>query len=208
MSIDALLDNAKKALPKIQGWCSPEKAEMLIRLIVNNKLTALIEIGVFGGSSLIPQAMALKYNDAGKIYGIDPWTKDAALEHMFDNANKEWWGSLDLRKIYEHCCTNIALYGLDQFVALLPDKAENVVDQFADGSIDLLHIDGNHSEELSYKDATLYLPKVRSGGFVAFDDVWWTDGHDDPTTRKAIMFLGDHCDRIELVGDCMIFKKR
>ena len=208
MTFDELFAEVKAALPKMEGWCSPEKAEKMIRLITDEKLKTLVEIGTFGGSSLIPQAMALKNNGVGMIYGIDPWTNGDALEEMKSEENRQWWGKLDMQYIYRHCCKNVSTYGLSEYVTLLVGKAEDMVSRFADGSLDMLHIDGNHSEALSYLDATLYLPKLRAGGICCFDDIWWMDGTDDATTRRAILHLSDHCDRVELVGDCMILRKR
>ena len=45
----------------------------------------IVELGIFGGRSLLPQALQLRDNgDGGIIYGIDPWTKAAALDRTAD----------------------------------------------------------------------------------------------------------------------------
>jgi len=207
--MDTLLDKIKFALPSIQGWCSFEKASKFAEYILQHKPELVLEIGVFGGSSYIPQAMALKENGKGVIYGIDPWTTEDALEEMTSEANREWWGKLKIEQIYTHCLSNIKNFDLQDHCKIIRDKSENVVDQFADNSIDLLHIDGNHSEALSYKDAVAYLPKVKQGGFIFFDDIWWTEGDNYVTTRKAILHLLEVCDRVEVVNnDCIILQKR
>jgi predicted O-methyltransferase YrrM len=207
MSLDSVLAEVSKALPEISGWCKPEKAQALVETILSRQPELCVELGVFGGSSLIPQALALKDLGKGRVVGIDPWKTDAALEEMNDSRNIEWWGKQDLESVYRHCEGNIKKYGVAQYCHLIRDKAENVVNSFADASIGMLHIDGNHAELPAYKDATLWLPKVQSGGIVFFDDVWWTDGHDEPTTRKAIVYLLEHCAKIRLVHDCMILQK-
>lgn len=203
-----LLEKIKTILSVTEGWCSFEKASEFVKYILDNKLNLLVEIGVFGGSSLIPQALALKELGRGKIYGIDPWTNEDALEEVIDNENKVWWEKLDIQRIYEHCVGNLEKYEISTYCQLIRDKAENVVDMFENESIDLLHIDGNHSEALSYKDATLYLPKVKTNGFIFFDDIWWTEGGNQVTTRKAINYLLEKCEQITVVNnDCMILKK-
>lgn len=63
--------------------------------------------------------------------------------------------------------------------------------QFPNESIDILHIDGNHTEDVALADAKMYLPKVKSGGYIWFDDVNW------PTTKNAWEYLSLHCDKIE-----------
>jgi predicted O-methyltransferase YrrM len=209
---DSIMSTLELLLPKIHGWCSIEKADRLVSLILEQKPDLCVEIGVFGGSSLIPQALALKRNGKGMIFGIDPWSKDAALEEMIAPEHREWWAGINLDEIMQHCQDHIRTIGVGQHVSLLRGKAEDVVDQFKDESIDVLHIDGNHSESLAYKDATLWLPKVKPGGHIFFDDIWWAEAakpgeQPKETTRKAIVFLLDKCERINLVKDCMVLRK-
>lgn len=207
--MENLVEHVRKILPEIQGWCTPEKAEKFIELIGKIKPDLCLEIGVFGGSSFIPQALALKENNKGMLYGIDPWRNDAALEEMIHDDHKKWWSNLNLESVYNHCTKNIQKFKVENFCTLIRDKAENVVDQFADESIDILHIDGNHSEALSFKDATLYLPKVKVGGYIMFDDIWWSEENNYVTTRKAIVHLLQYCDKVDLVNtDCMLLQKR
>jgi predicted O-methyltransferase YrrM len=202
-----IVEHVKKILPKIHGWCSVEKAEKFIEIITQEKPEICVEIGVFGGSSLVPQALALKENDLGIIFAIDPWATDAALEEMIADEHKKWWSKVDLQNIYTHFLGVIQQEGLTNCVKVIRDKAENVVDQFKNESIDLLHIDGNHSEALSYKDATLYLPKVRKGGVIFFDDIHWAENN-QVTTRKALNYLFENCEKIDLVNnDCLVFRK-
>jgi hypothetical protein len=59
---------------------------------------------------------------------------------------------------------------------------------FPDNSIDILHIDGNHSEDPALFDAKNWLPKVRPGGYIWFDDANW------PTTKKAVDYLLETCE--------------
>ena len=73
-----ILEQVRIILPSIHGWCSYEKAEKFVETITDQKPQLCVEIGVFGGSSLIPQALALKPH-SGVIIGIDPWKNDASL---------------------------------------------------------------------------------------------------------------------------------
>ena len=208
MDMEEIIKLTENVLPQLHGWCALEKAKKFIELIYKNKPELCVEIGVFGGASLIPQAIALSYNKKGKIYGIDPWTNDCALEEMINEDHKKWWGGVDLEQIYNSCCQKIEQLNLQNYCELIKDKSENVFINFQDQSIDLLHIDGNHSEALSYKDAVNYLPKVKVGGHILFDDIWWTEKDNYVTTRKAIVYLLDKCDKIDLInGDCMLLKK-
>lgn len=195
-------------LPQLHGWCTIEKAKKFAQIINESKPELCVEIGVFGGASLIPQALALKANKKGKIYGIDPWTTGSALEEMIHEDHKKWWGELNLENIYQSCFQKLKQLELMNHCELIKDKSENVYNKFQNESIDLLHIDGNHSEALSYKDAVLYLPKVKKNGYIMFDDIWWTEKDNYVTTRKAIVHLLEKCDKIELInGDCMLLQK-
>ena len=60
-------------MSQLEGWCSEDKAGILIDLIVKYKPQVIVEVGVWGGKSLVPMANALRANGSGKIYGIDPW---------------------------------------------------------------------------------------------------------------------------------------
>lgn len=206
--IKRLVEEAKGILPTIQGWCTIEKAAKLIELIVSNKLETCVEIGVFGGSSLVPQAMAIRYNGGGLVYGIDPWENNSALEEMVHPDHRKWWSELNYNTIYNDCVKNLEKQKLSKYCKLMRAKSEDVVNEFKDESIDLLHIDGNHSEVLSYKDATLYLPKVKKNGYIMFDDIWWCEVENHVTTRKAIVYLLESCDRVDTINnDCLVLQK-
>jgi len=180
---------------------------MLCKFILADRPELVVELGVFGGSSFVPQLMALRVNGTGHGHGIDPWSVDAALEEMKLDANKDWWGSLDLQAVYNRLVDHLNANGLASYASLHQAKAEDMVDSFGDQSIGLLHIDGNHGEEHSYADATLWFPKVKDNGLICFDDIWWTEGGTDPTTRRALLFLLERCTRVDLVGDCMLLRK-
>jgi predicted O-methyltransferase YrrM len=202
-------EQIKEILPTLHGWCTIEKAMKLVTLIQEHKLETCLEIGVFGGSSLIPQVMAVKANGKGMVYGIDPWQVEAALDGMVHEAHKSWWSTVNLEEIYQYCTAAITSQNLNPYCTLIRDKADNVVNQFADESLDLLHIDGNHSEDHAYNDAVNYLPKVKRGGYIMFDDIWWTEENNHVTTRKAILYLMQYCDKVDVINnDCLLLVKQ
>ncbi|MBI2809024.1 MAG: hypothetical protein HYX68_28910 [Planctomycetes bacterium] len=55
-----LFEEIEVAIWPLEGWCTPEKAQMLAALIIDALPALCVEIGVHGGKSLIPQAMALR----------------------------------------------------------------------------------------------------------------------------------------------------
>jgi predicted O-methyltransferase YrrM len=55
-------------------------------------------------------------------------------------------------------------------VTFLRAKSNDVVDQFEDGSLDFINIDGNHLYDAIAMDVIQYVPKVRVGGLVLVHD--------------------------------------
>ena len=75
----------------LQGWCTKEKATRMMNLIHEINPMICVEIGVFGGASIYPTACALKFQDQGTIYAIDPWENSDCLEGYAPNdPNYQW----------------------------------------------------------------------------------------------------------------------
>lgn len=206
MNTEQTKAQVKELLPKVHGWCSPEKANHFIDIIDATKPAVCVEIGVFGGASLLPQILAIKANQHGKVYGIDPWSTESALEEMKEDVHMEWWKKVDIKTIHAGCVALIEQIGGGEYCELIQAKSEDVADRWQPNTIDLLHIDGNHSEAVSYRDAVNYLPRVKPGGIIFFDDIYWLE-QKVVTTRKALNFLLASCRKLEAIGDCLVLQK-
>ncbi|MBS0620556.1 MAG: class I SAM-dependent methyltransferase [Verrucomicrobia bacterium] len=175
-------------LPEIHGWCTAEKATKMMDLIYTIRPTVCVEIGVFAGASIYPTASALQFLGKGQIYGIDPWTHEECLtSYVKDDANYQWWSQVDLENIYALYLAMIAHYDLEPYCTTFRTTSREAVHYFPDESIDILHIDGNHSPLIALEDAKLFLPKVRKGGYIWLDDIDW------PETRLAFKYLNKTC---------------
>jgi Methyltransferase domain len=105
------------------------------------------------------------------------------------------------------CEQLLARLELNSVCTLIRARADAVADEFSVESIGLLHVDGNHSEALSMRDVTLYLPKVAPGGHIFFDDISWTENA-VVTTHRALRYLLEHgCQEVDRTGDCAILRK-
>src|SRR4051812_32495424 len=62
------------------GGCSGTKAYLMAWLIREYKLATSIDIGVYRGRSLFPQAIAHACSGNGVAYGVDPWLGEEARE--------------------------------------------------------------------------------------------------------------------------------
>ncbi len=181
--IQFVKQNAFGYMDQLEGWCSKNKASVLIDLIFMLKPQTIVEIGVWGGKSLIPMAYALKANQRGKAFGIDPWDSAESAEGM-DSVNYDWWSSIDHERILRGLQIKIIEFALEEQIILLKTTSERA--PFIP-DIDMLHIDGNHSEKASWIDVNKWVPLVRKGGLIIFDDITWG------TNTKAVRWLDDNC---------------
>ncbi|GEM_PF-915010 len=182
-----------KVQPDFPGWCPAKKAKDIMDVIVTNHSQVCVELGVFGGSSFFPIAAALAYTQQGIAYAIDPWSNDACLEGYgeLDEKLNNYWGTVDLEKVMNKFTSKMHLNDLDSYYSIMRMSSKEANPHFKDNSIDFLHIDGNHSKESALFDVKNWLPKVKTGGIVCFDDAWWD------STQPAIHLLLQECDLIE-----------
>lgn len=178
---------------ELHGWCTPQKAAALTRYIQQEKPEICVEIGIFGGRSMFPMAAALKKNGKGRIYGIESWSNDVAIENATDEVNDAWWNNVDFSMIKRGVFEFAVKYDLTSQVCIVEassTKADSLFD-----SIDFLHIDGSHSMINAATDVVRYATKVRSGGIVVMDDIEW------PSTHPAYELLKSFCDILEITDN-------
>lgn len=156
----------------IHGWCLKEKALKMIDYIKPNDIC--VELGVFGGKSLLP----ISFITNNSVFGIDAWEKNASLEGSNAKENDEWWGKIDYNEMYNYTLNLFNKYKC-KHVKLLRMKSSDAIINFENDSIDFLHQDSNHSEEISCNEVELYHKKVKINGIWVFDDTNWE------TTKKA-----------------------
>jgi predicted O-methyltransferase YrrM len=181
--------NAFSMMDQLEGWCSHDKASILMDLILNSNPDVIVEIGVFGGKSLIPMAYALKTIGKGLIYGIDPWDSEESIRGLENPVNKNWWGHLDHSQILRGLIQKMHDFDLIRQIQLIQDTSINA---YPIPNIDILHIDGNHSEQASYQDVLKWAPLVKKGGWIIFDDINWVE-NGYATTAAATQWLDAHC---------------
>lgn len=187
----------------LQGWCQPQKAQAMCLLVMQTRAECVVEIGVFGGRSLIPMAMAMQ---VGTAFGIDPWETETAIEGSTDDVNNNWWKSVDLNDIMRGALDAIRKAGMEKRICVMPMHSRQAKKHFRKMSIDILHIDGCHSEHASMRDVVDWLPLVRHGGFIWMDDVNWA------STAKAVAMLDKQCIRHAQIEEdgavkCVCFRK-
>jgi len=181
--VDSLIDTTFLSM---EGWCSPDKAKRMARLVVETEGKTCVELGVFGGRSLAAMALAQHHVlGAGTVDGVDPYTAAAALEGTNGQANDEWWAKLDYETILAGAKSALDRLQLTSVARLIRARSQDVVANYADGSIDVLHVDSNHSMEVSCAEVEAWHAKVRPGGYWIADDTGWA------TMQHAMQLLQD-----------------
>lgn len=204
--VDGLKSRVRGVLPYVEGWCTEEKAFSFIDLVLEVKPDVYVDIGSFAGRSVFPVASALKFLNHGVIYAVDAWDKLECIRYydpVQDPLNLEYWSKVNLNYILSVYLTLIRKYELEDYVITLKMTSEKAVSEI-DKPIDILYLDGNHSQEVSTLDVMLYLPKVRKGGYIWMNDCLWED------RQEAGELLSEACDIVKLIddGNCILFKKR
>lgn len=187
----------------LNGWCPREKTYRLYNLVKECRADMVVELGVFGGRSLIPMALALRDNNNGLCIGVDPWSSNESIAHYDENdANYKWWKALNHENIYNEFLHALDKYNVKDFVKVYRNTSKNIVHEIQNNSVDVFHQDGNHTEESSTEEVELFHSKVKNGGFWIMDDTDWLS-----TSKAQILIIHKGFELYEDHVAWKIFKK-
>jgi hypothetical protein len=199
---DDLRGRIDAALAPLHGWTTPEKGTRLAELVLDTEAAISVEIGVFGGRGTIAMAIGHDILRKGRVAGIDPWEVRAALDGVNAPANDEWWSKIDYDAIYEHFLAALLHNRVARYCRIMRERSDTAVRLFADGSVSVLHQDGNHSEAISAAEVEIWTPKLAPGGYWVSDDTDW------PTTQLAQQMLAERgFDLLEDHGGWRVYRK-
>jgi predicted O-methyltransferase YrrM len=165
----------------LHGWCTIDKARTLALLVTALKPAVTVEIGVYTGKSAIAMALAHKFVEQGHVLCIDPWSVEASVEG-YDQANKEWWASVDHEEIYKEFINRIIQFGVTAQIEIVRNKSDYVEPPIR---IDLFHCDGQHTDQ-AIRDVERFASRVVPGGITVMDDIEWGNGEVKEAARKLI----------------------
>lgn len=159
--IDAHIFARPERVTDVPSWQS--HIPFAFFLIAALKPAVLVELGTHKADSYSAFCQVVKsQNLPTKCFAVDTWQGD-------DHA-----GNYD-ETIYE----DVFRYNDEHFSAfstLIRARFEDAVTGFADGSIDLLHIDGLHTYEAVRRDFETWRPKLSAGAIVLFHDTQVREG--------------------------------
>jgi len=127
-------------------------------LIGRQKPHTLVELGTYSGSSFAAFCQVAEACGAGThCYGVDLWEGDIHMGNFDESLYNE---------IYSYVTSKYT--GAATLVRKDFNAAAN---DFSNGSIDLLHIDGTHTFEAVSNDFNTWLPKMSARGVILFHDI-------------------------------------
>ena len=193
--MDAVYTKIDRVLPPLPGWCTPEKGRRMARLVVESRARLCVELGVFGGRSMIAMSFgAEKLDGLCRVDGIDPFTKEASLEGSNDRVNDEWWATINYEDILRQAHAAITDNRLGAFAYIRRMRSQDAVGLYAYGSINILHQDSNHSYEVSTSEVMTWVPKMAPNSFWIQDDTDWasTKQAQEMIVEKGFTLIEDH----------------
>lgn len=127
-------------------------------LIVAIRPQLIVELGTHWGEAYFTFCQTVQENGLSSLcYAVDHWLGDEHAGHYGEEVFE------DVRKCNERY--------YHQFSYLLRASFDEALPQFADNSIDLLHVDGLHTYEAAKHDFYSWLAKVKPGGIVMLHDI-------------------------------------
>lgn len=153
------------------------------------------EIGVWTGQFSI---QILEVTEPRELVLIDPWDMISAQPDE-DRSNDKHADAAFMQDMHRDI---VALYGKLPQVRIIKGLSEPVLSTFPDGYFDWVYIDGNHLFEFVLRDIQIAFDKVKPGGVIVGDDLFWKKGgrqHVREAVFACLKFWGERV-RFEKVG--------
>lgn len=132
---------------------------MLVEHIARDNMT-VVEVGSWKGKSTSVLAETIQKHN-GKVFAVDHWEGDEGTW------NKPVAETYDIFAIFRR---NMRLLGLEDIVHPLVMASEVAFSLFADESLDLIFLDGDHKYKGFKQDLENWLPKLKKGGIICGHD--------------------------------------
>lgn len=203
----ALAAGMMRAAMSIPGESYEPKLLALVEVARRAPPGDVVEIGCLFGRTAALLAMLADHYDLGRVLCVDPWSVRSTEQgnEALQSASQGFaWDSF--RRIFEVNVAPFARGRLNYIQALSTDGYQRYAageavetDAFGrtdyEGRIGLLHIDGNHDLAYVAADARDWVPHVKPGGWIVFDDYEWDWG--DGVRQVGDAFLRDEAARIQ-----------
>lgn len=138
-----------------------------------------VEVGTFTGEL----SNYILNNWKGKLYMIDVWRPLGEEYEDFSN-------NINHPTAYADTMKNIE--GFENRAIMIRGAADDVIDLFADESLDFVYIDANHAYDYVKEDIKKWFKKVKKGGIVSGHDylgLKWEEGYFCPNGKDKYIWL-------------------
>jgi cephalosporin hydroxylase len=127
----------------------------------------VVEVGVWLGCSVIHLAKRIQEDRRSVlVYAVDTFTgADCVTDQMADFIKLAGGSLLPQFK------ANVREAGVENIVVPVERASPGAADEFADGTVDLVFLDADHTYEGVKADLAAWFPKVKSGGILAGHDL-------------------------------------
>ena len=208
-----------RLLDTIPGMSDLDKAAALIGAMRHAPEGDVVEIGSWWGRSAALLVMLARRWDIGPVLCVDPWANSHLDQGVavLDQASAR----IDAEAAFRIFQINLAPLAGGRLNYLrapsteaarayrsgLTVRTETFGTTTYEGRISLLHIDGNHAYESVAADAEAWVPKVKPGGWIVFDDYVWAFG-DGPRLvgDDWLQRLGDKVALSFVIGTALFVK--
>lgn len=192
-----------KSYKDVPGWLND--AEHIFEEIINESQNGDIvaEIGTLLGQSSCRMASLIRESSKNiKFYSIDLfWMIEQTFNNIsqtnhpqyfldYINKLKTLHPGISIMDIVKHSSNVLGLQNYVEYVTCDEKYAHRLFD---DNSVKFLWIDGDHSDNIVYKDLVNCWPKIKSNGVIAGDD--YSEIGVEESVKK---FIGEHDDISEI----------
>ncbi len=190
------------------GGCSASKAYVMASLIRERNIHASLDIGVYRGRSLLPQALAHRRYTGGVAYGVDPWSRDEAMQA--DNAALKaaldrFVETTDFEAIHRDVDELRRKFAVERNCVLVRKTSAAAIAEFREmgQTFGLIHVDGNHDTAIVVQDVLDSMRLLDGEGILVMDDVSWDSvkpAYDLASSRMTRLFQ-----RVDPANDYAVF---
>lgn len=152
-----------------------------------------VEVGVWRGETSFA---LLRNRHMLHLHMIDPWKSGEPGTVWYESGSTmPSRPQADYELAMRKALARVAYFEAEDRFTVHRDESLNVVNNFEDGSLDFVFLDGDHSYQTVVNEIIAWMPKVKKGG--------WIGGHDYGTSRngkvaEAVNATIPHPDKVEV----------
>ena len=137
------------------------QSPVLIDIIRKHQCKKIAEIGVWKGHTERNILRACG-NDIDEYWAIDQWAIMEARHGRMSRLSLDDWDSM-----YKRVCLDMTFFPCLKVARMLSEAAASII---PNGYLDMVFIDASHYYEDVLNDIKLWLPKIKTGGFITGHD--------------------------------------